>query len=109
GDPLVIFDAEDDPLVRDNVAVTTYGLRAYAGLALRRGDGSAIGSLCVADTRSRRWTETDIRMLSSVAAAAESQIEIGVMGRRHRDAAERNRQWLASPPETGIFTLPRNF
>src|SRR6478609_6129455 len=60
GDPLVIFDAEDDPLVRDNVAVTTYGLRAYAGLALRRGDGTAIGSLCVADTRSRRWAETVI-------------------------------------------------
>ena len=37
GDPLVIFDAEDDPLVRDNVAVATYGLRAYAGLALRLG------------------------------------------------------------------------
>jgi len=108
GDPLVIFDAEDDPLVRDNVAVTAYGLRAYAGLALRRGDGTAIGSLCVADTRSRRWTETDIRMLSSVAAAAESQIEIGVMGRRHRDAAERYRLLLDSLPETVILVFDRD-
>ena len=30
GDPLVIFDALEDPLVCNNVAVTTYGLRAYA-------------------------------------------------------------------------------
>ncbi len=108
GDPLVIVDAEADPLVRDNVAVTTYGLRAYAGLALRRGDGTAIGSLCVADTRPRRWTETDIRMLSSVAAAAESQVEVGVIGRRHREAAERYRLLLDSLPETVILVFDRD-
>jgi PAS domain-containing protein len=108
GDPLVIFDAQEDPLVCNNVAVTTYGLRAYAGLALRRVDGTAIGSLCVADTRPRRWTETDIRMLSSVAAAAESQVEVGVIGRRHRDAAERYRLLLDSLPETVILVFDRD-
>jgi PAS domain S-box-containing protein len=106
--PLVIVDAEADPLVRDNLAVTTYGLRAYAGLALRRGDGTAIGSLCVADTRPRRWTETDVRMLSSVAAAAESQVETGVIGQRHRDAAQRYRLLLDSLPETVILVFDRD-
>jgi GAF domain-containing protein len=52
--PLVVSDTAADPLLRDNLAVTKYGLRAYAGLPLLAGDGSAIGSLCVADTRPRQ-------------------------------------------------------
>lgn len=107
-EPVVVSDAADDPRTRDNAAVTRYGLRAYAGIALRRSDGSAIGSLCVADTRPRRWTKTDIRMLTSVAVAAASQVEISAVSRRHHDAAERYRMLLDSLPETLILVFDRD-
>jgi PAS domain S-box-containing protein len=105
--PLVVSDAAADPLLRDNLAVTKYGLRSYAGLPLLAGDGSAIGSLCVADTRPRDWTQSDVRMLTSLAAAATSQVEVGRVSRRHQQAAEQYRMLLDSVPEALILVLDR--
>lgn len=105
--PLVVSDTAADPLLRDNLAVTKYGLRSYAGLPLLAGDGSAIGSLCVADTRPRRWTQSDVRMLTSLAAAAASQVEVGRVSRRHQQAAEQYRMLLDSVPEALILVLDR--
>ncbi len=105
--PLVIFDAAQDPLVRDNPAVTEFGLRAYVGLPLISGDGAPFGTLCVADTTPRRWSQSDVRMLTSLAAAAASQVEVQIVGRLHREAAERNRVLLDSLPETLILVFDR--
>jgi PAS domain S-box-containing protein len=105
--PMVVADAAADPLLRDNLAVTEYGLRSYAGLPLLAADGSAIGSLCVADMRPRQWTQTDVRMLTSLAAAATSQVEVGRVSRRHQQAAERYRMLLDSVPEALILVYDR--
>jgi PAS domain S-box-containing protein len=105
--PLVVSDTAADPLLRDNLAVTKYGLRSYAGLPLLAGDGSAIGSLCVADTRPREWTQSDVLMLTSLAAAATSQVELGRVSRRHQQAAEQYRMLLDSVPEALILVLDR--
>jgi PAS domain S-box-containing protein len=100
-------DAADDPRIRDNPVVTRHGLRAYAGVALRQHDGNVIGTLCVADTRPRRWAKNDIHMLTSVAVAAASQAEISVISQRHYEAAQRYRTLLDSLPETLILVFDR--
>jgi hypothetical protein len=44
--PLVIRDAEEEPLWKSHPAYRELGLRAYAGVALREGD-KVVGTLCV--------------------------------------------------------------
>src|SRR4028118_1165164 len=52
-DPLVIADAREHPLVRDNLAVADLGVVAYAGFPLVTGDGHVLGSFCAIDTKPR--------------------------------------------------------
>jgi PAS domain S-box-containing protein len=106
--PLVVTDALEDATLRDHPAVTDHGLRSYAGLPLLAGDGSVLGSLCVADTRPRQWSQGDVRMLTSLAAAAASQVEIAGVSRRHQQSAERYRRLLDSLPEAMILVFDRD-
>lgn len=108
GAPLVIADAHEHPLTRANPVVTEHGVRAYIGLPLPARHGPPVGSLCVADVRPRRWTRSDVQMLTSLAAAAASQMEIQALGRRHRQAAERYRTLLDHLPETLILVFDRD-
>ena len=74
--PLVIPDARDHPLVRDNVAVRDLGVSAYAGIPLATGDGHMLGSFCVIDREPRRWTSEELATLADLAAAAVTEIEL---------------------------------
>ena len=48
---------------------------AYAGVPIRRADGSVIGTLCVMD-RDRDWTPTDVSVLEDVAASVVAELEL---------------------------------
>ncbi len=48
---------------------------AYAGVPIRRADGSVIGTLCVMD-RDRDWTPADISVLEDVAASVVAELEL---------------------------------
>jgi diguanylate cyclase (GGDEF)-like protein len=65
--PVVVADGQAGPLL---------GSRSYAGVPLVSGDGHVLGSFCVLDDRTRRWTDEEIDMLSSLAASAASEIEL---------------------------------
>jgi len=64
--PLVIDDTSVDPKYQAIPAVSTYGVAAYVGIPLRR-HGHAIGSLCVADSVTRRWSASDVHALTDPA------------------------------------------
>jgi PAS domain S-box-containing protein len=106
--PMVVADTAEHPLLAENAAVERSGLRSYAGLPLLAADGTAFGSLCVADTKPRRWTQAEVRMLASLSAAAASQVEVSRVSRRHERAAARYRMLLNSVPEALIMVLDRN-
>jgi GAF domain-containing protein len=53
--PLVIEDAREHPLVRDNPAIADLGVVAYAGIPLVTSGGQAIGSFCAIDSKPRPW------------------------------------------------------
>jgi two-component sensor histidine kinase len=83
--PLLISDAERDPLVRENLAVTDLGVKAYLGVPLILPSGHVIGSLCALDSKPRPWSEADLQSLSDVADIVMSEIGL------RREIAERKR------------------
>ena len=74
--PLVINDTTLDPAFANFPAVSTLGVRAYLGVPLVTEDGTALGSFCVLDTVPRDWTADDIALVTDLAAAAMTEIEL---------------------------------
>lgn len=82
GEPLVIADAREDPLVRDNPAIDEFGIVAYAGAPILTSDDQPLGTLCVMDHEPREWTPEQVRLLSDLAGAVALEIEQRAKRRR---------------------------
>ena len=74
GEPLVVTDSREDPLLRDNLGVSELGIIAYAGVPLTSVDGFTLGSFCVMDARPRQWTDEEIEVLRNLAASVMTEI-----------------------------------
>ncbi|HEY8599034.1 MAG TPA: ATP-binding protein [Thermomicrobiales bacterium] len=96
--PLIIEDARDHPLVRENLAIPDFGVVAYAGIPLRSGDGQVLGSFCAIDTRPHRWTAEELAALTDFAEAAMSEIELRATVRETERARH---EWLALLDSSG--------
>jgi GAF domain-containing protein len=70
----VVENANDDDLVRENLAVMELGVIAYAGVPLHRGSGAVVGAVCAIDHRPRRWTGAEIAELSEIAADVSQEL-----------------------------------
>jgi serine phosphatase RsbU (regulator of sigma subunit) len=93
-EPLVIEDARRHPLVRHNLAVPDLHVVAYAGMPLVDADGRVIGSLCAIDSQPRRWTDTDLAVLTDLAGACSSELQLRIMTVRAAQAADvAAREW----------------
>jgi len=91
GQPLIIQDAREHPLVFDNLAVAELQVVAYAGIPLITSDGQVLGSFCVLDDHPRSWSEDEIAILTDLAAAVMSEIELRAATREgQRQSAERH-------------------
>ncbi len=89
-EPLIISNAREHPLVRENLAVPDLGVVAYAGIPLILSSGEVLGSFCVVDTKPREWSGDDIAALTDIAASVLSEIELrqaSARARRDADAA----------------------
>ena len=75
-EPLVISDAREDPLLRENLAIPDLGVVAYLGVPLVAPGGQVVGSFCVIDHRPRHWTPDQVRLLADLAASVESEIAL---------------------------------
>ncbi len=73
-EPLVIEDARNHPLVRDNPAIRDLNVVAYLGTPITAPDGGVLGALCAIDTRPRAWSGGDISVLTDLGASVTSQI-----------------------------------
>jgi diguanylate cyclase (GGDEF)-like protein/PAS domain S-box-containing protein len=83
--PLVVADARLHPLLRDSLAIRDLGAVAYAGVPLII-DGQAVGALCVIDHQPREWLADQVSILSDLASAAVSEIQLRTALRATRDA-----------------------
>ncbi len=85
GKPTYIEDVTEDPELAAHPALTELGFVAYAGAPLYDADGHLIGTLCVTDTRARRWRRADRRALEALAESVVSELAL------HRDIDRRQR------------------
>lgn len=86
GEPLIIDDAREHPLVRDNPAIRDLNAIAYAGIPLEL-DGQTLGSFCVVDDERRHWTEREVDILSTLAESVMAEIQLRVTTRELERAA----------------------
>ncbi len=74
--PFVVNDALRDDRFADNPLVAhDPRIRFYAGVPLRVGDGSRIGTLCVIDHRPRHLSPTQLDLLKDIAKLVERELE----------------------------------
>ena len=72
-EPLIVEDAREHPLVRDNPAVTELKVVAYLGIPLIMPNGASLGSFCVIDSKPRKWTTADQLTMTELAASVISE------------------------------------
>jgi GAF domain-containing protein len=75
-EPLVVDDAREHPILRDNPAIVDMGAIAYAGVPLVDDGGQALGTLCVIDSRPRQWSSHQVDLLADLAASVVSEIAL---------------------------------
>lgn len=76
GKPLMLADARLDPITRDNPAIATMGVVAWAGYPVFTADRQVLGSFCVVDTVPRQWTATHARVLKTLAEVASTEVAL---------------------------------
>ena len=87
GRPLIISDAREHPLVKDNGALADLGVVAYAGVPLVVSGGQVLGSFCVVDDKPRQWTAEELETLTTLAASASGELELRLALAERREAA----------------------
>jgi diguanylate cyclase (GGDEF)-like protein len=76
GEPLVIADAEEHPLICDNLALRDLGIKAYAGMPLILSDGQPVGAMCAIDTEPHDWTERELKILEGLASGVRALLDL---------------------------------
>lgn len=89
GDRLVIENARESALVKDNPAIDEQGVEAYAGEPLTTSDGHVLGTLCIIDHEPREWQPWELEVLSELSAIAMAEIDFRLRARALRDIEAR--------------------
>jgi len=89
GTPLAIEDASTHPLVKDNAATTSGGVRSYLAVPLKNAEGRTLATLCVVDFKQREWEPASLATLSSLADLLMREIRsrIHAEANLHREEA----------------------
>jgi hypothetical protein len=73
---LVVSDAREHPLLKDNLAIRDLGVIAYAGAPLTTPDGHVLGTLCAIDHQPRHWTTEQVEILCNLAGSVLTEIQL---------------------------------
>jgi signal transduction histidine kinase len=76
GNTFLVEDARSHPLVKDNLAVSEFGLVAYAGVPLCDAGGYTLGALCAIDTQPRSWSAEEIELLRALASQVMTEMQL---------------------------------
>lgn len=76
GEPLIVEDATQHPLVHDNLAIEELKIVSYLGMPLSSSDGYDLGSFCVIDDHPRAWTPAEIEIVRELALSVMVEIEL---------------------------------
>lgn len=74
--PLIVTDARQEPLLKDNLAIPDLDVISYMGMPVTLANGKRLGSFCVIDSVPREWTVTEISIVRLISAIIISEIEL---------------------------------
>jgi signal transduction histidine kinase len=92
--PVAIRDARTDERVQGS-GLVEQGAVSYLGVPLVTSQDVVLGTLCVCDSVPRDWTEREIALLSDLAAAVVSELELRLQA-QERARVERMKNELVS-------------
>jgi signal transduction histidine kinase len=80
---LVVRDAREEDLLKDNLAIPDMGVIAYIGFPILHPSGFVLGSLCAIDYKPRDWGQADLQHMEDLAAlvAIEVRLRLEVLSR----------------------------
>ncbi|OLR93868.1 hypothetical protein BJP25_14235 [Actinokineospora bangkokensis] len=104
GEPLVVEDAREHPVLRYNEAIVDLGVVAYAGFPLTDGAGRPLGSLCAIDHVPRVWRREELAVLSALADGTSARLRLRISLRD----AERERAQTAAAEARLVRALERS-
>ena len=102
GEALVVHDATTDARVAALTPVISGAVGAYLGVPLQGQDGQIVGALCVFGPNPRRWSATDVALLSDLAAAAVTELELTALAVDYEAARLR---WQLAVAAGGVGTF----
>lgn len=76
GEPLIIENVFEHPLVKENPVAADSGKLSYLGVPLTTQSGHTIGSFCLVDVEIRQWTEEEITTARTMARSVMVEIEL---------------------------------
>lgn len=86
--PLILQNAAEDPILKDNSAYTEMGATGYLGMPLTTTDGVGLGSFCVIDMQPREWSEKDIDIIRELTLSTMTEIELRAQIEKRKQAEE---------------------
>lgn len=78
GRVMVVGDVREDSRMRDNLAIRDLGAASFAGAPITDPDGLIVGALAVMDREPRRWTKSEINLLTDLAAVCSSEVGLRI-------------------------------
>ena len=83
-EPLVVENAPEHDLVRNNLAIRDLSVIAYLGVPIHMPSGAPIGALCVIESEPRVWTKDEITTLTNLAACVSDELRLRAALRRNQ-------------------------
>ncbi len=74
GEPLIVEDARQDPVLGDNPSVEELDVVSYVGIPLKDPNGQVLGTLCVWDSKTRELTRGHVQILEDLARMTTQRI-----------------------------------
>ena len=71
---LAVEDALSHPIVRNNPAITDFGVMAYLGYPLHDMSSQPVGAVCAVDVKWHRWQTRDHEVLNDLARMIDRHI-----------------------------------
>ncbi len=92
--PLIVEDARNHPVLKDNLAIPDLGVIGYLGIPITMTDGTVLGSFCVIDTTPRNWTSDEIEIMHELTHMVMVQVELMAERKRAEKAMQKHNDLL---------------
>ncbi|GAA2711093.1 PAS domain S-box protein [Actinoplanes palleronii] len=102
--PLVVADAREHPLLRDNPAIADQRTIAYLGMPVGSPGGLVLGALSVIDSEAHCWSDADVAVMEGLAAAATAEMTARIAVHDAARTEERCRRILDSALDAFLAT-----